>query len=232
MTGDLYLLDLEQDGLHVQLARGIPKGCLALIEGENGSGKSAISQRLAFAFLKHGFTVTYVSTELTTKGFIDQMDSLGYPILDFMLERRLLFIPVFPLIGRILPRQDFTTRLVKSRNLYDNEIIIIDTFSSLVKEDINHQHDLETISFFKKLCGKSKSFIVTVDPNELKDDIKTLYRSASDVYLSLKTRAIGGSIEHSINVNRFAGAKSHVGDMMGFRIEAGVGLIVDITTVA
>jgi flagellar protein FlaH len=229
---DMYLMDLEQDGLHVQLSRGIPKGCMMLIEGENGSGKSALCQRLAYSFLKHGHTVTYISTELTTKGFLDQMNSLGYPSLDFLLERRLLFVPVYPLIGRIIERKDFSKRLIENKALYENDIVIVDTFSSLVKDDINTKNDLEIISFFKKLAGKSKSFIVTIDPTELKDDLKMPFRASSDIYISLKTRQIGGNIEHSVYVNRFAGSKSHVGDMLGFRIEAGVGFIVDITTVA
>jgi len=232
LTGEMYMLDLEQDGLHVQLSHGIPKGTLMLIEGENGAGKSALAQRLAYSFMKHNYTVTYISTELTTKGFIDQMSSLGYPVLEHLLDRQILFIPAYPLIGKIRQRQDFTNRLMTARSLYENEIVIIDTFSSLVKDDINHKNDLETISFFKKLCGKSKTFIITVDPTDLRDDVKAPFRAASDVYLSLRTRLSGGNIEHTVQVNRFAGGKSHVGDTLGFRIEAGVGFIVDITTVA
>jgi flagellar protein FlaH len=232
LTHDIYLLDLEQDGLHVQLSRGIPRGSLNLIEGENGSGKSALVQRLAYSFLQHNYTVTYISSELTTKGFIDQMNSLGYPLLEYILARRMLFIPVYPLIGKILPREDFAKKLLGERALYDNEIIIIDTFSSLVREDIDPRSAHGVISFFKKLCGKSKSFIITIDPTEMKDDVRAPFRAASDVYLTLKTRLTGGNIEHTINVNRFIGAKGHIGDTIGFRLEAGVGFIVDITTIA
>lgn len=232
MVQEMYLLDLEQDGLHVQLSHGIPRGTITLIEGENGAGKSAMSQRLAYSFLKHGYSVTFISTELTTKGFLDQMGSLGYPVLEYILSRQLLYIPAFPLIGKILPRQDFTKRLTTSRALYENDVVFIDTFSSLVKEDINHKNDLQTISFFKKLCGKSKSFVITMDPNDLRDEVKAPFRAASDIYLSMRSRLVGGNIEHSIYVNRFAGAVTHVGDTLGYRIEPGVGFIVDITTVA
>ncbi len=52
-----------------------------------------------------------MSTELTTKGFIDQMKSLDYPIVKHLLSGDLLFVPVYPLIGKAIPR---ATRAVLS----------------------------------------------------------------------------------------------------------------------
>jgi flagellar protein FlaH len=232
MVRDVFLIELEQDGLHNQLAKGLPKGAIVLIVGEHGSGKSAVSLRFIYSFLRHNYTVTLISTELTTKGFIDQMSSLGYPILDYLLEKRILFIPVFPLIGKILPRHDFLTRLLAQKALYDTDIIVVDTFSALVKEEINTEKAYMAIAFFKKLAGKSKTLILTVDPTELSGRLLMPFQSVADVYLTLKTRPVGGTIEHIMYVNRFGGASGQVGRTIGFRVEAGAGFIVDITAVA
>ena len=97
---NLLRIDIERDSLHRQLGGGIPKGTTMVMSGRFGTGKSAVSQRLSYGFLRHGHTVTYITTELTTKGFIDQMESLDYPVREDMMEGRLTIIPVFPLIGK------------------------------------------------------------------------------------------------------------------------------------
>ncbi len=203
-----------------------------LIEGGHGSGKSAISQRLLYGFLIHGHRVTYISTELTTKGFVDQMDSMDYPILRYMKDGDLLFIPAFPLIGKPLPRKDFLDRLVSTPALFENEIIIIDTFSSLVKESIDKESSIETMWMFKKLAGRSKNIILCIDPEDLPDEILNGIRGVSEIYLELRTNIEEGGLAHKIIVRRFINAIEHVGNVIGFRIEPGVGLIVDITMIS
>lgn len=227
-----YQFELERDGLHRHLAGGIPKGSTLLLEGEYGSGKSIVSQRLAYGFLKNDFSVTYISTELTTKGFIDQMDSLNYPILDFLLNENLLFIPVFPLIGMLKSRGDFLKRFLTARELFENDIIIVDTFSSLVQQEISSENALKVISFFKKLAGKSKSILISLDPNDLEESTASPFRSISDIYIKLELGIEEGSLTHMMFVNRFGSAVGRIGDTIGFRIEPGAGFIVDITTVA
>lgn len=229
---EIYQFDLERDGLHRHLAGGIPKGSTVLIEGDYGSGKSVICQRLVYGFLSHDYSVTYISTELTTKGFIDQMDSLNYPILEFLLNEKLLFIPVFPLIGRLKSRKDFLKRFLSARELFENDIIVVDTFSSLVKEEISSESALKVISFFKKLAGKSKMILISIDPNDFVESIASPFRSISDIYIKLKLGLEEGSLTHTMYINRFCSAIGRVGNTIGFRIEPGAGFIVDITTVA
>ena len=227
-----YFFDLERDSFHRHLAGGIPRGTTMLIEGHHGTGKSALSQRFLYGFLTHGHRVTYISTELTTKGFVDQMGSLDYSILEHLLDGTLLFIPVFPLIGTPLPRKDFLTRLVSEPRLFDNDIIIIDSFSSLVRESIDKESSIKVMGLFKKLSGKNKSIIITMDPDELSGSILDSFRGVSDIYLSTESSMEEGRLTLKVIVRRFLNATGRVGNTIGFRIEPGAGLIVDITMVA
>ena len=68
---ELYKIELERDGLHRNLGGGFPKGAIVLMIGKYGAGKSAVSQRLTYGFLKNGHSVTMVSTEFTTKAFLE-----------------------------------------------------------------------------------------------------------------------------------------------------------------
>jgi flagellar protein FlaH len=229
---DIYKFEIDRDGLHRNLGAGFPKGAVGLIEGKYGSGKSAILQRLVYGFLKNGVTVTYISTELTTKGFIEQMRSLDYPITPYLLNRDLLYVPVFPLIGEAMPRQNFLDKLMETKELYEREITVVDTFSSLVKADMRGQRAIQALAFFKKLAGLNRTILLSADPIDVDERTLAPLRTDTDIYLSISMGTIEGSTVRALNVNRFGGSLEPVGDSIGFRIEPKIGFIVDITTVA
>lgn len=229
---DYLPIKLERDNLHMQFGGGIPKGSTMLITGVDGSGKSAITQRLEYSFLEHGIEATVISTELTTKGFIDQMRSLDYDIMKYLLRKQLTFIPVFPLFGQAKVRQDFLKRLMNTKAIYDSDVIVIDTFSQLIKHDIDEERAFMVLSFFKKLAGQSKNIIITMDPEELSENVFSLFRSVCDIYIELHSEAVEGKIEHQMFIRRFGAAAGPVRDTVGFKVIPGAGFIVDITLVA
>jgi len=229
---NVFRFALERDGLHRQLGGGIPKGTIMILTGKDGTGKSAISQRFVYGFLRHELKCTVISTELTTKGFIDQMESLNYSVKEDLMSRRLAFVPVFPLLGQARKRGDFLGRLIQSPQLFSADVIVIDTFSALIKYDIDEDRAFEALSFFKKLCGQSKTFILTFDTEDLSDRVLAPFRSVSDIFIELKKEVMESSVEHLMYVTRFGTAQAPVSNAIGFRIEPTAGFIVDITMVS
>lgn len=229
---ELYEFELDRDGLHRSLGEGFPKGMIALVIGEYGAGKSAIMQRLCYGFLRNGVTVTYVSTELTTKGFIDQMKSLEYPVVNYLLSGNLLFIPVYPLIGKAVPRDEFLNKLMEAKQLYDRNILIIDTFSSLTKKDLKGSRSLQVLAFFKKLTALNKTILLTMDQDEIPEHILSPFQSDSEIYITIKKSVFEGATTRTMQVHRFGKTTEPVTDAIGFRIEPKIGFIIDITTVA
>ena len=73
---DGYLFGIVQDSLANSMGDAIPNRSLGIISGEIGSGKSLICQRLAFGFVQNDVKVAYVTTELTTRGWLEQVLSL------------------------------------------------------------------------------------------------------------------------------------------------------------
>ncbi len=224
--------DLKRDEVCSKLGGGFPSGSIAVIEGGAGSGKSTICQRLAYGLMENGYSVTYVSTQLTTKGFINQMYSLNYRIANFLLKKNLLYIPVLSLIEPTPARTDFIERLRGGKELFDNDVIIIDTISSLIKHSANVEKSIELISFFKKLTGIKKTLILSFETSELEPEILSEFIAASDINLSLKISTLGSSIKRTIIVNKFTGASASVESMIGFRIESNVGVVVEIASVS
>lgn len=230
MAGYSFLLD--RDELNQMLGGGFPKGSLIMIDGPSGSGKSALCQRFAFGLLDSKITVTYVSTQLTTKNFIRQMNSLDYPIGIRLLRGELLFIPVFPLLKDSKPRIDFIKRLMSAEVLFEKNIIIIDTLSALIRYGTDPEKSLELISFFKKLTGMQKTIIITMDSTEMPQNVVNEFKDASEILMTLKLRQMGTEMLRTIMINKYSRPEMQVGAMIGFKVEAKSGVMINISGVS
>jgi flagellar protein FlaH len=230
---ETYNFAIERDGLHRRLGGGLPRGCVAVIAGPYGAGKSVFCQRLTYGFMLNGVSVTYVSTEMTATDFIQQMKSLDYDVADRIISKSLMFFPVLPIIGKARSeRTDFLRRLISTTHLYDRDVIIVDTFSSLVKGELNPQNAIEALSFFKKMSARGKVVILTMDTAEMPEDLLSPFKASAEVSFEIKTRIIEGELSRTLMVQRYAKAKDYVSSIVGFRVEPNIGIIVDITTVA
>lgn len=230
---EVYDIALATDELHESLGRGFPKGAFVLIEGAETTGKSVLCQRLLYGLLAHNYTITMISTELTVKEFVNQMYSIAYKIATPLLRGNMLYLPVYPLMKKIKPIQNFVRPLMTTEAIFKNDIIVIDTLSSMLKNTpMTKDTIVDLLSFFKRLSALKKTVIVTVDPAELSPDILAPLRAAAHVYLDLKITMIGGYVTRQIFVKRFSQTENPVEDVVGFRIEPGIGFIVEITRYA
>lgn len=230
MAGYSFLLD--RDELNQMLGGGFPKGSLIMIDGPSGSGKSALCQRFAFGLLDNKNTVTYISTQLTTKNFIRQMNSLDYPIGIKLLKGELLYIPVFPLLKESKPRIDFIQRLMGAEVLFEKNIIIIDTLSALIRYGTDTRKSLELISFFKKITGLQKTIIITMDSAEMPANVVSEFKDAAEILMTIKMRQMGTEILRTAVINKYSRPEIQVGAMIGFKVEAKSGVMINISGVS
>jgi flagellar protein FlaH len=230
MTGYTFILD--RDELNQMLGGGFPIGSLIMIDGPSGSGKSALCQRFAFGLLDNKTTVTYVSTQLTTKNFIRQMNSLDYPIGIRLLKGELLYIPVFPLLKESKPRIDFINRLMSAEVLFEKNVIIIDTLSALIRYGTDPEKSLELISFFKKLTGMQKTIIITMDSTEMPQNVVNEFKDAAEILMTLKMRQMGTEILRTMMINKYSRPEVQVAAMIGFKVEAKSGVMINISGVS
>jgi flagellar protein FlaH len=226
---DLFDIHLKQDELAVKLGGGIPRGSTVLIEGAEGSGRSALCQRILYGILSNGHSGTFVSTELTLRDFIDQMYSLEYRIGDSLISGDLQYFPVYPLIGQSRARSDFLDKLVSSPQLYSKDILFIDSLTTLTKDSLTEASCIKLMGFLKKQMKLNKTIIMTADEGCRAIDP---LRQAADIYLSIKMRASGQEMIRTVHTIRYQRAKRRVDDVMRIRIEPGIGLVIEITEVS
>jgi len=252
MTGNnnLYSLGLtEHDRLNHELGGGIPRGSIVLIEGDYGAGKSAMSQRFSYGLCETEHSVTLLSTELTVRGFIDQMHSLSYGVEEHLLNEHLLFMHADIDTGSALtrgkddsPRKELLNRLMNADAMWQADVVVIDTFDAilrndpmfeaLVRENEERQAALEIISFFRDIVSQGKVIVLTVDPSTVDDEAIGPFRSIADVYLELQMVEIGNDVRRNISVKRFAGMGEQVGDTIGYSVRADAGIVIESRSVA
>lgn len=244
----LYSLGLDDhDRLNKELGGGIPTGSIVLVEGEYGAGKSAFSQRFSYGLCREGLSVTYLSTELTISGYLEQMHSLSYDVVSDILDERLLFLNAKLDAGGAFSdgdseRKELLTRLMDAEAMWEADVIVIDTFDAILRNDptfeaLVRQNDerqaaLEIISFFRNLISEGKVIVLTVDPTTLADDAIGPFRAIADVFLELEMIEVGNEVRRQVSVKRFAGMGGQVGDSIGYSVRSGTGIVIESRSVA
>ncbi|MFT4304650.1 MAG: ATPase domain-containing protein [Candidatus Woesearchaeota archaeon] len=226
-------MNLERDELSEKLGGGIPEASLMLIEGNDGGGKSILAQRLTYGFIKNGTTVTYISSELHTMGFVDQMSSIGYDITESILHENLTFIPMFPYLGNVKLRDNFIDRLIKTKRLFQNEVIIVDTLSYLIVHDKTSKEKVfDIINFFKKMLSLGKTIIFCVDPQHLNDEFLNIVRAVADIYITVEAKEVLGSLLRVASIKRFRRSEKEIIIQFPFKVEPKVGLSIELASLS
>lgn len=230
--GQKYLdITLERDELSRNLGGGLPKNSLMLLEGQDGAGKSILAQRLTYSFINNGSTVTYISTELNTMTFVEQMASLDYDVNKAILNGELLFIPMFPLLGYTKLEPDFFNKLLESSELFRSEVIVFDTLSFLmIHNTMTHKEAFDIVNLLKRFTSLGKTIIFCVDDQHLNETFLTLIRSVCDIYMTVAVKSFAGQAVRIVSTHRFKRPESSFMPKIPFKIEPGQGLTIEIAS--
>ncbi len=128
---DRHILSTGNSELDKKIADGLPLESLTLIEGENDTGKSVLTQQIIWGAMKQGFSVDLFTTESTTKSFIKQMESMSLDISDYFAWG---YIKVFPLhvVGFEWKKEDMVgilAHLITHIQQSKAQVIIIDSLT-------------------------------------------------------------------------------------------------------
>ncbi len=228
---DGYEFTLEQDSLANAMGARLPNRRLWMIQGEVGSGKSLVSQRLIFGLLENGSKVLVITTELTTRGWIEQMESIGYPVTDYIASGMLMVFSRFGVIAETKEGVDLFD-VLESDAVEKADVVVVDSASALIPEGMESSQHLATLQKLRKICSESRSLLLTVDPHEMDGKLLHKLRSSCEVLLDMNAGFVGGEIKRTIVVTRFLRAAGPVQASVGWRVEPYMGFIVDITAVS
>ncbi len=222
--------ELETDSLADSLGRFLPRRSLYVVTGAIGAGKSLISQRLAYGLVTHGAKLTMITTELTTRGWLEQVDSLGYSLNEAADTGQFTLLSRFGVVADEVEERVSLDTILKSEALVNADISIIDCASTIL-QDYDGSSD-ELLKLVRSFCSSGRSLMLLIDPDEISNEISRALTSSAEVVLEMRTSEIGGGLNRTLAVTRFLRAAGPVQPRIGWRVEPGMGFIVDITAVS
>lgn len=179
---DGFPFEVETDSLADSMGLRLPNRSLFLLQGGVGAGKSLISQRLVHGMVHNGVKVLVITTELTTRGWIEQMESIGYGMTDFLREGRVMVLSRYGTVAE--SRSDVTLHdVLASPAIPAADVIVLDSASSLMPQGMSKAEQFELIQQFRKVASDGRSFMLCADPEEMDSSLLHSLRASAEVVL-------------------------------------------------
>ena len=226
---DNFEFGVIQDSLAQSLGTAIPNRALVLVSGGIGSGKSIIGQRMSFGMTTNDIKVSLVTTELTTRGWLEQVASIGY-----FMEKRIddgdfHLMSSFGVIAEQADEPVDLLGLLESPALKDAEVVIIDRASQMIPADIEGP---VLLSMLRQYTAEGRTLFLMIDPEEIDSKLLRELKNSAEVVLDMMTSVVGGQLVRTLCVTRFLRAAGPVTERIGWKVMPEMGFIVDITAVA
>ena len=229
-TGGCILTGVKE--MDQELSGGIPTGSLVCIEGQSGTGKSILTQYLAYDALRAGGNAV-VYTENNVKRLINQMSSLSLSTLHHFLTD---CFRIYPLNLRNTSREiqesirlliDHISKLPERFNL-----VIVDSITPIMVK-IN---PISTLDFFhacKELCNQDRTIVLVANPHGFRKGILSRARLVSDTYMRIRpeyqrinAEQIGARPIRILDVSKLHGVERPPREGIKFEIQPEVGIRV------
>lgn len=223
----MYLdFKIEGDELDKRMGGGLYVGQIVSILGGSGEGKSMLSLRLAYGLNQNGTNICYISSQFPIREFISECESLGYPLFNEILSDEITFITSVFLLRR--SRKASIDRILEHEKVKNKQVLVIDSLLPMMYSDFDIEH------FLTKLRKYSEGRIVIITLNPTDFDSKTLLKiqQLSTTVISLHSKDLAGERKRVIELTKFPMALRSFQQAIPYRIEAGRGLIVEISSVS
>ena len=222
---DKNILSTGNSEIDKKRADGIPLGSLTLIEGENDTGKSVLTQQIMWGAMKQGFRVDLYSTELTAKSFLSQMESMSLDVSDYFAWG---YIRLFHLhmVGFKWTKEEMDgilQRIVNHIRTSKAEVAIIDSLT-MFTEYTEQASILSFLTNCKNLVDHGKTILITLHTYAFEEDTLIRIRSICDAHLSMKKALIGDTYVMVLEVVKVRGARKTTGNLVSFEVHPGYGM--------
>jgi Predicted ATPases involved in biogenesis of archaeal flagella len=203
----------------------LPLFSLTLIEGENDTGKSVLTQQILWGAMKQGMNVDLFTTESTTRSFLSQMESMSLDVSEYFTWGYLHIFPLhIPGIKWSKEEMDaMLQRVIDFIRSSRSEVIIIDSltlFTEYTTSDV-------VLAFFtncKSLVDRHKTILITLHPYAFEGDTLVRIRSTCDAHLVMKKTQLGNKYVMLMEVGKVRGAHKTTGNIVSFEVHPGYGL--------
>ncbi|HUU75714.1 MAG TPA: ATPase domain-containing protein [Methanoregulaceae archaeon] len=222
---DKNILSTGKTEIDKKIADGLPLGSLTLIEGENDTGKSVLTEQIIWGAMKQGLCADIYTTELTAKSFLSQMESMSLDVSEYFAWG---YVRLFHLhmvgfkwsedeMGGILQRIIDHIRTSKA------QVVIIDSLT-MFTEYTAQAAILTFLTNCKDLVDHGKTILITLHTYAFEEDTLVRIRSICDAHLMMKKSLIGDKYVMVMEVVKVRGARKTTGNLVSFEVHPGYGM--------
>jgi len=222
---DRHILSTGNPEIDKKLADGLPLESLTLIEGENDTGKSVMTQQIIWGAMKGGLNVDLYTSENTSKSFLSQMESMSLDISDYFAWGYLRIFPMHT-IGFGWGEEEMHGILQRIMTHIKNskaQVIIIDSLT-LLTETTTQADLLAFLTNCKNLVDAGKTILITLHTYAFEEDTLVRIRSICDAHLMMKRALIGQKYVMIMEVVKVRGARKTTGNIVSFEVHPGYGM--------
>ncbi|HDR74066.1 MAG TPA: flagellar accessory protein FlaH [Methanoculleus sp.] len=222
---DKNILSTGNPEIDKKLADGLPMESLTLIEGENDTGKSVMTQQIIWGAMKGGMDVDLYTSENTSKSFINQMESMSLDISDYFAWGHLRIFPMH-ITGFKWSKdemQDVLMRIIRHMKTSKAGVIVIDSLT-LITEYTGQDDILTFLTSCKNLVDHDKTILITLHTYAFEEDTLVRIRSICDAHLFMKKALVGDKYVMVMEVVKVRGARKTTGNIVSFEVHPGYGM--------
>ena len=206
-----------------KLGGGLPLETITLVEGDPESGKSVVVEQLAYNALRVGLKVVAFLSETKPRQFLEQMQSLGMPSMDYYLIRRLSLYP-----ANLRVDQDRAERIMRKLLQFietsgSADVVIFDSVTPLLFQ-FDARYVLSFLATCKELAALGRTIMVTLHSYAINESLRLRADSIVDAHLRLRIEELGKQVVRTLEVAKIRGAVKTVGNSVSFTVEPGIGL--------
>jgi len=213
-----------------RLIGGIPMPSMNLIEGENDTGKSVFAQDVAWGALMSGFTVRYVTTEMTVESLVSQMESLSFNASPFFIKG-IFKITAFHAKGinwdESIASNYLTVMLNFIKKKGDASVVIFDSLTYIA----THSSEKDLLNFLSELRNyvdqRGRIVFVTIHPFAFDSNLLIRIRSICDGHMVFKVKTLpSNETARTLEILKLRGAAKATNNLCTFKVEPGLGIRV------
>jgi flagellar protein FlaH len=222
---DRQIISTGNNELDKKIADGLPIGSLMLIEGENDTGKSVLTQQIIWGAMKQGFSVDLFTTENTSKSFIKQMESMSLDISEYFSWG---YLKIYPLhvVGFEWKKEEMEGtlfRLIEHIKSSKSQVVVVDSLT-LFTEYAQTDTILTFFTNCKSIVDQGKTVLVTLHTYAFEEDTLVRIRSICDAHLNMKKALVGDKYVMVMEVVKVRGARKTTGNIVSFEVHPGYGM--------
>jgi flagellar protein FlaH len=222
---DKQILSTGNGEIDKKIADGLPLRSLTLIEGENDTGKSVLTEQIVWGAMKQGLNVNLYSTEMTAKSFLSQMESMSLDVSEYFAWG---YIKLFPLhmVGFKWSKKEMDgilERIIEHISSSKAQVIIIDSLT-MFTEYTTQETVLTFLTNCKTLVDHGKTILLTLHTYAFQEDTLIRIRSICDAHLMMKKSLLGDKYVMVMEVVKVRGARKTTGNLVSFEVHPGYGM--------